>query len=223
MAGKGKTMRELTESGQLKTFFDRRLIEALGHPVREHILAVLNERIASAREIGEEVGADVSSFYYHVDELEKLGCIERVESRKRRGAKEHFFRAKTSLFFDDAAWQQLPSSFKGDQTASILQHLFDDVVGALNEETFDIRDDRHVSWVPGFFDAQGWDEVVSLMNATAEHLCSIREAAASRLAKADERGIPATMGILAFETPPSAGDRATNERSLSPEKKPRRA
>lgn len=73
----GKSMQEVTESGELKTFFDRRLIKALCHPVREHILAVLNERIASAREIGEELGAEVSSFYHHIEELEKFGCIER--------------------------------------------------------------------------------------------------------------------------------------------------
>src|SRR3954466_7830113 len=83
----GKSMRELSESDELKTFFDRRLIKALGHPVREHILAVLNERIASAREIGEEIGGDVSSFYHHIEELEKLECIERVATKRRRGAK----------------------------------------------------------------------------------------------------------------------------------------
>lgn len=57
---KGKSMRELSEGKDLKTFMDRRLIRALGHPVREHILAVLNERIASSKEIGDEIGADVS-------------------------------------------------------------------------------------------------------------------------------------------------------------------
>jgi DNA-binding MarR family transcriptional regulator len=80
----GKSMRELSEWDELKTFFDRRLIKALGHPVREHILAVLNERIASAREIGEELGADVSSFYHHIEELEKFECIERVATKQRR-------------------------------------------------------------------------------------------------------------------------------------------
>ena len=69
----GKSMRELKEWDELKTFFDRRLVKALGHPIREHVLAVLNERTASAREIGEEIGADVSSFYHHIEQLEKLG------------------------------------------------------------------------------------------------------------------------------------------------------
>jgi DNA-binding transcriptional ArsR family regulator len=216
-------MREVSEWDELKTFFDRRLIKAIGHPVREHILAVLNERIASAREISDEIGADVSSFYHHMEELEKLECIERVETKRRRGAREHFFRAKTSLFFDDAAWRQLPSTFKEDQTVSTIQFLFDDVVGALKEGTFNARDDRHTSWTPGYFDVQGWTEAMELMNRTVEHLGAIREAAASRMTKTGEQGIPATLGILGFETPRVSGNEAASERSLAPEQAPRQA
>lgn len=219
----GKSMQELSEGNELKTFFDRRLIKALGHPVREHILAVLNERIASAREIGEEIGADVSSFYHHIEELEKLECIERVETRRRRGAREHFFKAKASLFFDDAAWRRLPGTVKADQTANNLQSLLDDVVAAVEAETFDARDDRHTSWSPGFLDLQGWQEMVNLMNETVERLGSIREAAALRLTAAGERGIPATIAILAFETPSPMSDEAASGRPLSLEKEPRRA
>jgi DNA-binding transcriptional ArsR family regulator len=219
----GKSMQELSEWDELKTFFDRRLIKALGHPVREHLLAVLNERIASAREIGEEMGADVSSFYHHIEELEKLGCIERVATKRHRGAREHFFQARTSVLFDDAAWQRLPSTLKGDQTASILQFLFDDVVSALHQGTFNARDDRHVSWTPGFFDAQGWQEAVELMNDTIANLVTIRNAAASRLAETGERGIPATMGILAFETSSPEGNETASVRPPQPERKPRRA
>jgi DNA-binding transcriptional ArsR family regulator len=201
----GKSMRELREWDGLKTFVDPRLAKALGHPVREHILAVLNERIASAREISKEVGADVSSFYHHVEELERLECIERVTSKRRRGASEHFFRATTCLFFDDAAWQKVPSTLKEDQTVSNLQRLFDDVVVALEKRTFDARENPHVSWMPGFVDAQAWDEATALMNQTLDGLMAIREAAALRLAEAGERGIPVTMGILAFETPATRG------------------
>jgi predicted transcriptional regulator len=197
----GRSMQELCESGELKTFIDRRLVKALGHPVREHILAVLNERIASASEIAEELGADVSSFYHHVEELEKFGCIERVETKRRRGANEHFFQARTSVFFDDVAWRQLPSTVKDDQAASNLQFLIDDVVAAVKEETLNARDDRHLSWTPGFFDEQSWKEATDLMNATMESLCSIREAAALRLTESGERGMPATLAMLAFETP----------------------
>lgn len=204
----GKSMQELCESDELKTFFDRRLIKALCHPVREHILAVLNERIASAREIGEELGADVSSFYHHVEELEKLGCIERVATRRRRGAKEHFFKARTSVFFDDVAWRQIPSTVKDDQAVGNLQLLFDDVVAAVKGETLNARDDRHVSWMPGFFDEQSWKEAVDLMNATMENLCSIREAAALRLTESGA-GSAGDVGDACIRNSASSGQRGS--------------
>ncbi len=204
----GKSMQELSQGDELKTFIDRRLIKALGHPVREHLLAVLNERVASAREIGEEIGADVSSFYHHIEQLEELGCIERVESRQRRGAMEHFFRAKKTLFFDDEAWKRLPASLKTDLATSTLQGLFDDVVQALKVGTLDARDERHVSWTPGAFDAQGWAEVIELMDQTLARLGAIQEAAAMRLARG-VAPINATMAMLAFETPGSGEAEAT--------------
>jgi DNA-binding transcriptional ArsR family regulator len=194
-------MREVSEWDELKTFFDRRLIKAIGHPVREHLLAVLNERIASASEIGEELGADVSSFYHHIEELEKLGCIERVETKQRRGANEHFFRARSTVFFDDEAWQRLPASVKADVATSSLQLIFDDVLQALVTGTLNARDDRHVSWSPGTLDSQGWDEVKGLMNRTLDQLEAIKGAAEKRLASGAQAEISATMAILAFETP----------------------
>lgn len=202
----GKSMQELSEWDELKTFLDPRLIKALGHPVREHILAVFNERIASGREIGEEIGADVSSFYHHIEALEKLECIERVETKKRRGANEHFFRARQTLFFDEAGWRSLPASIKADIAASSLQYLFDDVVGALKAGTLDASDDRHVSWTPGTFDGQGWKEAKELMGQTLAHLEAIQKAACERVATGGRPEIRATMAILAFETPRPGSD-----------------
>lgn len=197
----GRSMQELCEWDELKTFFDRRLVQALGHPVREHILAVLNERIASASEIGEEIGADVSSFYHHVEELEKLGFIERVNTKRRRGAKEHFFQARRTFFFEAEVWQRLPASLRADLTTSSVQSLFDEVAAALKVGTFDRKGDEHVSWIPARLDAQGWKETTNLMDQTLNHLMSILGESAGRLAKSGQEGQTATVGILAFETP----------------------
>jgi len=199
----GKSMRELREGNELKTFFDPRLIKAIGHPVRAHILAVLNERIASGREIGEELGADVSSFYHHIELLEELDCIERVESRPRRGAKEHFFHAKQSVFLDDEAWREIPESLKNDVAATALQRLLDDAMLSLKAGSFNARDDRHASWTPASFDLQGWEETRDLMGQTLSRLGAIQKAAALRLARGATPQIKATVGILTFET---AGD-----------------
>jgi DNA-binding transcriptional ArsR family regulator len=198
----GKSMQELSECDELKTFFDRRLIKALGHPVREHILAVLNERIASASEIGEELGADVSSFYHHIEELEKLECIERVETRRRRGANEHFFRAKRTIFLNDEAWRQLPASLRCDLTASFVQSMFDEAAVALKGGTLSKEADEHLSWTPMNLDEQGWKEVTALLGETLEHLTEIQEESSSRLASGGAECMTATISMLAFETLP---------------------
>ena len=199
----GKSMREVSEWDELKTFFDRRLIEALGHPVREHILAVLNERIASAREIGEELGADVSSFYHHVEELERLGCIERVMTKRRRGANEHFFQAKRTVFFSDEDWLRIPATMRADLAARFIQAIIDDATVALRSGTLTRRGDEHVSWTPADFDEAGWVEATELMTQTLGRLTAIQKKSADRLARNGGQRVSGTIGILAFETPPA--------------------
>lgn len=196
----GKSMQELSESDKLKTFFDRRLIKALGHPVREHILAVFNERVASAREIGEELGADVSSFYHHIELLEELDCIERVESRQRRGAWEHFFQAKRTVLLDDATWQRLPASLRTDLAGSFVQQMFDDAADALEGGTLSANADEHVCWMPAHFDRRGWEEATGLLNETLSSLIEIQKKSAARLTHDQTDALTATISILAFET-----------------------
>lgn len=219
----GKSMQEVSEWGELKTFFDRRLIKAIGHPVREHILAVLNERVASAREIGVELGADVSSFYHHIEELERLGCIERVETKRRRGANEHFFRAKRTVFFDDEAWRQVPPSLRADLATRFIQAIIDDATVALQSGTLTRRGDEHVSWTPADFDEAGWREVTELMGQTLERLTAIQKESADRLAEGGKESVSGTVGILAFETPASAQQGSLNERGTALEQRPHRA
>jgi DNA-binding transcriptional ArsR family regulator len=219
----GKSMREVSEWKELKTFFDRRLIEALGHPVREHILAVLNERIASASEIGEEIGADVSSFYHHVEELERLGCIERVASKRRRGALEHFFQAKRTVFFDEETWRRIPATVRADLVTRFIQAIIDDASAALRSGTLTRRGDEHVSWTPGDFDEAGWKEATELVTQTLERLTAIQKKSSDRLAKSGDECMSGTVAILAFETPPSSHRGGPIEREPAPEQISRQA
>jgi DNA-binding transcriptional ArsR family regulator len=216
----GKSMQELSEWDELKTFFDRRLIRALGHPVREHLLAVLNERVASAREIGEELGAEVSSFYHHIELLEKLECIERVESRRRRGAWEHFFQAKKTVLLDDSEWQQLPASIRADLSGSFIQGMFDDAAAALRGGTLTPKADEHVSWTPAHYDRRGWKETTRLLTETLERLIAIQKKSAVRLAEGGSESITASVSILAYETPGGQVSSAI-EKAHEPEQIPR--
>jgi hypothetical protein len=202
MSHKHRSIKEVVGEGRLKRFIEPRLIRALGHPIREHALAVFNERIASATEIGEEIGLDVAAFYSHVAALEEMGCIELVETKRRRGAKEHFFQAKATVIFDDRAWLRLPASLRSDISVEFLQSILDDVVSALKVGTFVAHGNSHVSWTPGRFDVRGWREVLALIDETLSRLMSIQHESARRMARTGESGFPVTVAMLGFETDP---------------------
>lgn len=208
-------MREVSESEGLRTFLDRRLVRALGHPLREHILAVLNERAASGTEIGEEIGADVSSFYHHLKELERLGCIEKVETRQRRGSKEHVFRAKRAVFFDDEAWEKLPPSVRADVTVSFVQQIFDRAVASIDAGTFGGKDEEHVSWVALRLDRTGWSEVAALLERALRDVRDLQRQSSARIAAGATEEKVATVAMLAFETP-DRGDAGSSPPAPSP-------
>lgn len=197
-----RSIKEVIASGKLKTFLDVHLVEALAHPLRQHVLAVLNERVASASEIGREIDLDVPAFYHHVEVLEELGFLELVESRKRRGAKERFFRARATLLIDDGDWVKIPGSVRSDLTVNQIQSLLNDIVGALRKSVFTARVGTHTTWLPGIFDKLGWQECMALMNETLARMMAIQRRSRDRIAVTGEPGIPATVGLLGFETSP---------------------
>ncbi len=193
---------KMVRKERLKRFFDRRLIKALHHPVREHVLAVTNERVASMVEIGDEIGLDVVAFNKQVKLLEELDFIELVGTRPTRGGTEHFYRAKATVFFDDQSWRDVPASLRADIDTDFVQSLIDDLVAAFNGGTYYTRPDRHTSWTPGVFDRRGWKEAMKLLEATLARLLAIQQQSGLRIMKSGEPGIPATIGILGFERSP---------------------
>jgi len=71
---------------------DQRLAKALSHATRARALAVIAEGKTSPKQVAERIGEDLRSVAYHVRVLHKLGCVEMVDTRQRRGATEHFYR-----------------------------------------------------------------------------------------------------------------------------------
>jgi DNA-binding transcriptional ArsR family regulator len=178
---------------------DQRLVKALAHPLRVEILTILNERMASPNELSKELEEGLSQVSYHVKVLKDFECIEMVKTEPRRGAVEHYYRATSRAFLTDSDWQSLPESVKPGVSASSIQMIIDDVVGALTGGTFDARDDRHLSWTPGVVDEQGWGETVDLAAETLDRVLAIHADSAKRLAKSGEEGIPATMVVMNFQ------------------------
>src|SRR5882724_10397813 len=69
------------------------LVAVASHPLRGRCLTILNEHVASPKELAEVLGEpDVSRVAYHVKVLKEMGKIELVDTAQRRGATEHFYR-----------------------------------------------------------------------------------------------------------------------------------
>ena len=82
-----------------------------------------------------------------------------------------------------------------------MKMINDKAMEALLAETFDKRQDRHLSCTPMVVDEEGWRAVAKLLAGTLEGLMEIQTESAGRLAGKKEVGISATVSILGFESP----------------------
>lgn len=180
---------------------DQRLVKALGHPLRAQVLSILNERTASPVELSKMLGERLTNVSYHVRQLQKYGCIELVEERPVRGANEHFYRGVTRSFLSDDNWQQLSPEAQAGISVAGMKMINSRAMEALHAETFDRRQDRHLSCTPMVVDEEGWRGLTELLADTLEGLMEIQGQSAGRLAEKGLTGIPVTVSMLSFESP----------------------
>jgi predicted ArsR family transcriptional regulator len=192
--------------------------KAFAHPLRVQILIILNERVASPNLLSQELDQSLNLVAYHVRVLEKYDCIELVDTKQRRGATEHFYRATRRQFLSDAEWARMPEALRPGLSGAMLKAVFDDIEEAVTEDTFDEIADRHLSRTPMVVDKRGWDEVATLLGTTLDRVLEIQSEASERIAAGDEPGMLAKVEILHFKSPnPEA---AATEAAVEPESKP---
>jgi DNA-binding transcriptional ArsR family regulator len=179
---------------------DRRLAKALSHPLRAHVLTILNERVASPNQIANELDEPLGNVSYHVKTLAEMGCIELVNTEPRRGAIEHFYRAVVRPFFSDKDWKRLPPSARQGISDATLQLIWDDTSDALNAGTFDRRTDRHLSRSRLVLDEQGWKEVNDLLLDTMNKVGEIEAASAKRRGDESDDGFNTKVVLMHFES-----------------------
>src|SRR3954447_8905752 len=119
--------------------------KAFAHPLRVQILIILNEKVASPNMLSQQLDQSLNLVAYHVRVLEKYDCIELVDTKQRRGATEHFYRATRRQFMTDNEWTRMPKSLRPGLSGAMLKAAFDDVEAAINRDTFDEMPDRHLS------------------------------------------------------------------------------
>jgi DNA-binding transcriptional ArsR family regulator len=175
--------------------------KAFAHPLRVQILIILNEKVASPNMLANHLDQSLNLVAYHVRVLEKYDCIELVDTKQRRGATEHFYRATRRQFLTDSEWSRLPKSLRPGLSGAMLKSAFDDVEEALDKGTLDELEDRHLSRTPMVVDKKGWEDSVELLSGTLDRLLEIQSEATERLAASGDESMLAKVVMLHFKSP----------------------
>src|ERR1700709_895969 len=163
------------DSGEL----DEALLRAISHPLRHRLLGMLDGRTASPNMLARELGLPLGRVSYHIRLLSDLGAIELVRTEPRRGALEHFYRAVTTVWFNEADWQKPPRPPRRGILGQNLQHIFSSVTAAADGGGFD-RESSVVLRAPLELDEEGLGELSSLLREVIERARDINSRAAER-------------------------------------------
>jgi len=183
---------------------DPHLVRALAHPLRVQILEVLNERQASPNELMEILDYPLGNVAYHTRVLEKCGCIELVATERRRGAIEHYFRAKPRSYIGHQDWRKVPRSVRNEVSGASLEAFIDRVIDGLEAGTIDDREETTLSWTTMAVDELGWSQATEVLEEAMARLQAVHEQSRKRLEITDEEPITIVTGVAAFEAAGSA-------------------
>jgi DNA-binding transcriptional ArsR family regulator len=185
---------------QITEIDDPRIVKGLAHPLRIHILRVLQERVASPSEIAAGSQASLGTISYHVRYLERVGLIELTSTKARRGAVEHYYRAVGRLRITDRAWAQLPGAVRESLLGSTLDQIGRVVTEAANDGGFS-RDDTYVVRHRFTLDDQGFHELAAALQDLDDQAHKIEHQSLRRLGAANPTAdeIAGTMVLMLFD------------------------
>jgi len=195
---------------------DERLVKALAHPLRQRILEVLNDKIASPSDVAADLGEKLGDVGYHVRVLQECGAVELMRTEQRRGAVKHFYRATARPMLTDEQWARLPLSTRRELFGQTLDRLWRHVGYAAQHHGFD-HPQAHVSWSDFTLDEEGFQELVSLLEKTLEETFAIQANALARLSEAgdDAEEVHTELGIVHFLLSPADRAKADKQRAAS--------
>jgi DNA-binding transcriptional ArsR family regulator len=184
------------------TLANPQLISALAHPTRVHALTVLNERIASPGEIAKELDRSVRHVTYHLERLEKLGCVELVgtEAGHGGGVIVKRYRATQRPWFDRKAWRELDGTEQPGVTSAILANMNEDLAKAITAGTIN-EGDNHISRTPMVLDSESYEELLELLSDTLDRMLEIQEKATTRLTAQRGEQILTKVHLIQFLSP----------------------
>lgn len=178
---------------------ERRVAHAVIHPVRLDALSILFERVASPKEIAKLLEVPLGTASFHVGELVTDDVIELVKTEPRRGAIEHFYRAKVKPEVSDAQWKKMPKASRRRIAALALQAIVADSLASLRHGKMDTDEQMRLVWIPMQLDAEGNDEVAALQAEVLDRLEDIKARNESRRSGETETAQVRIAAMMWFE------------------------
>jgi len=161
--------------------------------MRTQILGLLDGRVASPRELSDELEAPLQNVSYHVRELAKLNLIKLVRTTQRRGAIEHHYKAVATPHVSDATWSELPPIVRQRMAAAGLSEIFNQASAAAANGGFTV-DDAHLSRTSLVLDDKGRSALAKELDATLARVEKIQQQARKRLG--DDGGPEKRMALV---------------------------
>lgn len=161
---------------------DRRketLARLIRHPVRCYALFSYSERVTSPRAIAEASDVPLNVVSYHTQVLLREGAIELVRTERRRGAREHFYRAVLAVEIGDAQWSELPAKLRRPLVRGLIDAAAREAADALVAGGMDDAL-AHMSRVYFALDDRARRELAALLQETYERAKAIDRASRER-------------------------------------------
>lgn len=197
MPPKKKTKRPKT--GKV-TRLDKRLTQALNHPLRTEIIAILSDTCASPSEMADMLGEELSNVSYHTKQLLELDCIEVVDKKQVRGAVKTRYRATTRMLLDNPDWERLGRTVRTGVSINAVNEVTRRAADALEAGTFDRRTDRTLITMKLDVDEPGWQEVNAALRTAYERIGEVEVESAFRKAEG-AKTFRITASLLGYESP----------------------
>jgi hypothetical protein len=166
------------------------------------ILSELNRSDMSVKHFHREFADKEASegvVRYRFGRLKDLAWITVVDRVRKRAAYENIYRATKPAVVTAGAWTGAPLALRVTEIWKTFVRFSDLVKEAIIAGTFDLRDDRHLSWSIVNLDREGWQKITARMEALAMFTGEEERRAKQRIA-AGAKPLTMVVGLMAVES-----------------------
>lgn len=194
---------------------DPMVAKAYAHPLRVEILGLLDNRVASPRQLATELGAGLSTTSYHVRQLAGAKLIRLVRRRQVRGAIEHLYTASVRPTITDAGWAKLPQIVKHAYLGGKIAQIGKEVAAAAQHGGFD-HEDMHLTRTSLRLTPDAWKAAAEILTRALEEIDALAAEPADHdheESEVEERHAIAVMMLFEAASPRSLGSGASAPRA----------